>query len=193
MFFLRYCKGMANLLFWVLTTYRKLLCLSADKNQLHPSCFSGDIAKTCKFLSMGTLVMPGYTHPKWWYHLVEIFDVYLHAKNTLHHSFLSGDFTFGRILQFDWPTAFLPITGELKFCQIWDWWWNINNNISFHFGLFPGKTMWQNFLKNPKNPILGPFLALFPKLGKNEFSWKKSHCYSLIFQLSTNVQKMRKN
>ena len=28
---------------------------------------------------------------------------------------------------------------ELEFCQIWDWWWNFNNNISFHFKLFPRK------------------------------------------------------
>ena len=40
----------------------------------------------------------------------------------------------------DWPTAFSPITQEPKFCQIWDWWWNINDSISFHFELFPGKT-----------------------------------------------------
>ena len=34
-------------------------------------------------------------------------------------------------LQFDW---------KLEFSQIWDRWWNINNNISFHFRLVPKKT-----------------------------------------------------
>ena len=34
------------------------------KSPLHPPCFSEDIAKTCKLI-LGTLGMPGYTHPKW--------------------------------------------------------------------------------------------------------------------------------
>ena len=33
------------------------------------------------------------------------------------------------------------------------WWWNINNNIRFHFRLFPRKLM-PKFLKKPKKPIL---------------------------------------
>ena len=36
------------------------------KYQLHPPCFSGDIAKICKLLiSLGTLGIPSYKHPKW--------------------------------------------------------------------------------------------------------------------------------
>ena len=58
---------------------------------------------------------------------------------------------------------------ELEFCQIWDWWWNINNNISFHFRLYTRKTNDKNFFKNPKRTyfgvILGPF---YPNLGKKE-------------------------
>ena len=34
------------------------------KNQLHSPQFSGDTAKTCKLLILGTLGMPGYAHPK---------------------------------------------------------------------------------------------------------------------------------
>ena len=52
-----------------------------------------------------------------------------------------------------------PITQEPEFCHVCDWWWNINNNISFHLGLFPGKTngkifqwIWINiYLLNWKN------------------------------------------
>ena len=44
-------------------------------------------------------------------------------------------------------------------------WWNINNNISFHYRLFPKKLTSQIFSKYPKNPILGPFLAFLLKLG----------------------------
>ena len=66
-------------------------------------------------------------------------------------------------MQFDWPTAFWPITWDPKLCQIC--WWNINNNISFHYRLFPRKTNITKFFKKSQNPILGPFWALLPKLG----------------------------
>ena len=56
--------------------------------------------------------MPGYKHQKWSNQLVEDFDVYLQAKNTLHHSFLSLDIISQRTLQFDWLTAFWPIMQE---------------------------------------------------------------------------------
>ena len=59
---------------------------------------------------------------------------------------------------------------ELEFCQKWNWWWNINNNISYHFRLLRR----QLFFKNPQRTyfgaILGPFYLNY---GKNEFSWKK--------------------
>ena len=97
----------------------------------------------------------------------------MHTKNKFHHSLFSWDFTFSRILQLDWPTVFWPITWEPEFCQIWYWWRNIINNISFHFRSFPGKTNHKILQKIQKKTILGPFWSLFPKLGKNKFSWKK--------------------
>ena len=45
-------------------------------------------------------------------------------------------------------------------------WWNINSNISFHYRLFPRKTNITKFFKKSKNPILGPFWVLLPKLGQ---------------------------
>ena len=64
---------------------------------------------------------------------------------------------------------------ELEFCQIWDWWWNINNNISFHFRLSSRKTNDKFFLKIQKEPILGPFWALFTQIWpKMNFPAKKS-------------------
>ena len=119
---LRCCKDTENwlvLALWAcLATYtQKWYCHLVEnfcvylqaKAQLHPSCFYGDIAKICK-LVLGSMGMPGYTHPNWQYHLAEDFDVYLHAKNKLHNSLLSYNITFQRILQFDWPAAFWPIT-----------------------------------------------------------------------------------
>ena len=82
------------------------------------------------------------------------------------------DITCQRILQFDWLTAFRPITREPEFCQIRDWWRNINNNINFYLDYFQEKIL-KIFFKIPKKlfwAILGNFC---PNLGKNEFSWKK--------------------
>ena len=68
---------------------------------------------------------------------------------------------------------------QLEFCQIWDWWWSINSNISIPFRLFLRKTN-DKILKRWKRTyfraILGPF---YQNLGKNEFSWKKEHCQFL--------------
>ena len=46
----------------ILSTCRKLSCLSTGKNQLNPLGFSGDTAK--KELILGNLGMPGYAHLK---------------------------------------------------------------------------------------------------------------------------------
>ena len=56
----------------------------------------------------------------------------------------------------------VPIWG-LEFCQIWDWWWNINNNISFHFRLFPRKTNDKIFHKIQKKLFWGHFGTFLPK------------------------------
>ena len=78
----------------ILSTCRKLLCLSAVKKKNHLQHFSVNIIKIYKFLILGNLGMHGCANPKSYYHLVENFNVYLHAKNELHHSFLYWDITF---------------------------------------------------------------------------------------------------
>ena len=100
-------------------------------------------------------------------------------------------------------TKFGPITGEPEFWQMWGWCWNINKNISFHVRLLPRKTNDKIFLKNKKNPILGPcgHFGLFCRnLDFLNFSGKKilsvfkySH-YLPSFQKSekTNMPFLRK-
>ena len=48
------------------------------------------LQRHCKLVILGTLDMPGYAHPNWYYQLVEKL-VYLLAKNQLHHLSFSGD------------------------------------------------------------------------------------------------------
>ena len=147
------------------STCRKLLCLSAGKELTSSSMF---FWRYCKDVQ---------TYFEYFGHIwLESFDVYLHAENTLHCTLLSW-YLSKRILQCDWPKAFLTLTQKPEFCRIWGWCWNINNNISFYFRLFTVKKLLKKPFKKSKNPyfwaILGPFC---PNLGKNEFSWKKRIC-----------------
>ena len=77
----------------------------------------------------------------------------------------------------DWLSAFWSLNREPEFCQIWDWWWNANNNISFHSRLFPRKTnkIFQKIQKHFETN-LGPF---FSNLVKTIFLWKRGLCQFL--------------
>ena len=120
-------------------------------------------------LVLGTLGMLGYAHQNWYYQFVESFRVYLQAKSQLHPPCFPED----------WLSAFWPITWEPEFFQIWDWWWNISNNISFHFRLFRRKTndkIFQKFLKKLFGEQFGSFLL---KFGQKCFLWKRELCLFL--------------
>ena len=62
----------------------------------------------------------------------------------------------------------LDYNSRTRILPIWDWWWNINNNISFQFWLFPRKTNDRIFQKkSKKNPfwaILGTFFQMWAKI-----------------------------
>ena len=100
--------------------------------------------------------------------LVGDFDLYLHAKNKLHHLYLSWDIIFLNIPQF-------AHNSRNRFFQIRDRWWNINSNITFHFRLFPGKTSDKITQKIQQKTLfwghLGSFLT---KFGQKWFSLKKT-------------------
>ena len=93
--FLRYCKEIATMLFWLFEHYwpHTPKMIVSIKNQLYSPCFSGDIAKIYKPLILGTLGMPDYIISNC-EQLVEDFDVYQLAKNKLHHSVLFEDIEF---------------------------------------------------------------------------------------------------
>ena len=65
--------------------------------------------------------------------------------------------------------------------------------LVFIIDYFQEKLTSQNFSKNPKNSILGPFEALLPKLGpKMNFLGKKGCVSFSIFEIPTIVPKIRK-
>ena len=71
----------------IIATCRKVWYLTASKNiNFIPLFFLGIMRRYCKLVICGTLGMSGYGHQKWWYQLVENFDVYLHAKHQTYSS-----------------------------------------------------------------------------------------------------------
>ena len=79
--------------------------------------------------------------------------MFICMQKKLHHSLYCWDITFKE-------SCNLIGCSNLR-TRIWDWWWNINNNISFHFRLLPRKTNHKSFLKIQKERILGQFWVLF--------------------------------
>ena len=74
-FSLRYCKDIANWLFWVLwaclATYTQSDTINLKKTfmficrqKINSPCFSGDIVKMCKLVILGILDMSGYAPKK---------------------------------------------------------------------------------------------------------------------------------
>ena len=69
-------------------------------------------------------------------------------------------------MQFDWLTV---AAQNFTRCVI-----EISTILVFILDYFQEKLTWQNVLKNPKKPILGPFWALFVKIwAKMNFPGKK--------------------
>ena len=143
-------------------------------NQLHPPSphvFSGYIVKICKVLILGTLGMPGCTHPCLVAHtqndsinlqktlmficmpkinfIISFFLEILHFKESCN---LMAD----SILAHNSKTRILP---DMKLVV------NIKNNITFHFRLFPRKTD-KIFQKIQKTLFRGHFLIFSPKFGQ---------------------------
>ena len=142
--------------------------------------------------------MLGYAHPKWYYQFVENSHVYLLAKNTLHHSFLSWVFNFKESCNLIGQQHFSPQLENQNFSR-----YGTDGEISitilvFTLGFFQEKTNDKIFQKNPKKTIrraiLGPF---YPNFSKNEFSWKKAPCHflncSTIYRCARNQKKLMSN
>ena len=127
---LRYCKEIANLLFWVIWA-----CLATplkwqyqfegtfDIYQQTKKSFSSFmffleiLQQYCKFVILGTLGIPGHVPPKWYYQLVEKLCAYLEVKSQLH------------------PPLFLEILqryANLLFWVLWAWVATHTQNGSFN-------------------------------------------------------------
>ena len=186
-----YCFGYfghawLNKLKVILSSYRKPSCLFASKNSASSPCFIGDIERFANFL--------------FWVCLVA------HTQNDSINLYNTSIFTcmqkinfiiyfFLEILHFKESCNLIGWQHwELEFCQICGWWWNINNNISFHFRLCTRKIINRSFIENEKNyfgVILWPFCR---NLRENKFSWRRELCKFLdipiIYHRAKNKKKL---
>ena len=76
----------------------------------------------------------------------------------------SWDIKFWRTLQFDWLTAFWPITREPDFYEIWEWREISITMLVFFLDYFLEKLMPNVFKKSLQKTILGPFPSLFSQI-----------------------------
>ena len=80
------------------------------------------------------------------------------------------------------------LTWDPKLCQIC--WWNINNNNSFHYRLFPRKTNMTKFFKISQKRYFGP---LCPNLGKKWILLEKGLHSFINNQITYHCAKNQKN
>ena len=73
----------------VVSVWRNRWCLSAIKKSSSFFTFLEILQRYCKFVVIGTLGIPGFTHPKWYYHLVE--NCLSPGKKSTSFPCLSGD------------------------------------------------------------------------------------------------------
>ena len=66
-----------------LNLQENLMFICMHKIKFNPPFFFEILQRYCKLVILGTLGMPGHGQQKQWYHLVEKFDVYLHARNQI--------------------------------------------------------------------------------------------------------------
>ena len=119
----------------IITLWRNLRYWSSGKKITSSFTFS---LTYCKLAILGTLGML-FTHTQ-----SDTINLYKFSSSCLSVCFM--------------------LTQEPEFCQTWNWWGNINNNLSFHFRLFPEKTNDKIFQKIQKTlfwSYFGPFLPKF--------------------------------
>ena len=165
---LRYWKDIAKVLFgyfgyaWlctpkvILSTCRKLLCWPAGKKEtsLHVFCPSLPI-------DMHTYYFGNFGQA--WLCTAKTIVSTCRKLRCLSQSqkYTSSFPSFSRYYILKNPAIWEP-----EFCQIWDWWLNINN-ISLHFRLFSGKTNDKIFLKKTtKTLFCSNFGSFLPKFGQ---------------------------
>ena len=112
-FFSKYCKEMADLLFWVIWACLATHILNDSINLRKSSMFICKLKINfilpvfleilegyCKLAIFGYFGQACLTQPKWYYHLVENFCIYLQAEEPLYPPFFSGD--FAKVCKLSW-------------------------------------------------------------------------------------------
>ena len=161
----------------IVSIWRNLWCLSAGKKSTSSFTFSWDIPNLLQICYIGHFGNIWLRTPK-----MTVWS----CRKTRCLSACQKCYMRYYILKnlANWSAnSMLAISPEPKCCQIWHWLWNINNNISFYFGLFPGSNENKIFQKTKKNLLWGHFGSFSPNFYEKEFSWKKGLYQFLIIPI----------
>ena len=120
--------------------------------------------------------MIGYTYLNCYYQIVKNYVFICRQKSTLSSSFGIPKVKF--IIHFFLEILHFkePCNWNSAIFKPWilpDWWWNINNNISFHLRLFLEKTDDNIFEKIQETLFWGLFMVVFSKFEQKWFFLEK--------------------
>ena len=133
--------------------------------------------------------MSSYAHPNWCYQRVNFLTYCENMETSYFRYFGHACLCTPKMIASTFKTVRRLSACQKQFCNLigwqhfrpylenlarYDWWWNINYNISFHSRLFPAKTNDKIFQKIQKPCFvanLGPFLQIWAKMS---FPGKKS-------------------
>ena len=144
----------------------------------YPFKISGNIIfkflKSCILIGWEHMATPKpyHTQCKQYYQKFPFINLSKHTKNQANSSIRSWDKANLKILNSDWPTAFLPLSQALEFSQAWNFHRDVANDERLHFRPFPGKNN-DRIFKNPwKTLFLGHFGPILPIFGPLNFFFK---------------------
>ena len=94
-------------------------------------------------------------------------------------------------MQFYWLKAFLTVTEEQKFPQIWDLYSKIENNLNFYLSTLPAKFNDIIFQNKGKTQFWGNYLAYFVAFAQTEFFLKNLAKYNCNVPAAFKCQRQR--
>ena len=153
----------------VISVWREL-CLM-QKIKFITQCSLQILLRHCKFVTLGTLRMPGHTHQKKVALTCgKLWCLSTCIKSTGSPAFFLRYYTLKNTAIWLGESTLMHNFAKIKSLQ-----WNITNNITFHFRLFAEKTNNKSFLKIMKHLFYDHF-AYFPQILFLCFVYSKHHC-----------------
>ena len=107
---------------------------------------------------------------KYWLNIFVLLAICLQAKKQRDPVIPSGDKCDQRILKSTWLKAFAAISQDQEFPQIWDFYGELDSNISFYMTTFPAKINHKTFQNKRRTLFWVNFVHILSFLPKGNFS-----------------------